>query len=493
MGRLLWLFSGVLLAAGLAACGSEDAKRVVSAEGGAAGEAGAEGAPEPAEGGSAGAGEPVMHEAAGAGGAGGAPELGCPEPTSGPTVVTADITEPTTWTADGSPYELMNAISIREALVIEPCVEVLLPAGIVVTVRDQGSIEGIGTPAQPIYIGPLDSAEPFGQLRTWGLPINLAYTTIEGGGDLGNIVDESRAMIEAQGLDNQAPTQEVLTFDHVTVRSSLGIGIRLYDGAGFGSGSGDLIVTGNATFPVSIWGRALGTLPTGDYTGNGNDAIFIVGMNAGQQNVIEDATMFNRGVPYQVGNLSGSVSARLNIGAPDTEPVPLLTIEPGVTVRFGPEGRLHIGSSGIIGALSAIGTADEPITFTSVAAEPAAGDWWGLYFWHTPDERSRLDHVVVEYAGGVSQTGSYSCIYDDNLNPDAAIRFLGEDPPSGQLVTNSTISQSAGHAFDRGWVGGEIDFTPSNTFEGVARCQQSYPRPEPPGICPAPPPCTPVE
>jgi hypothetical protein len=481
MGRLIWPLFGIFLVSGFAACGSDDGKRVAPGDGGSAGEAvaGAAGAPEPASGGASGE-APVA-----AGGEGGAAPLGCLEPTMGPTTVTADITEPTTWTADGSPYELMNPISVRDALIIEPCVQVLLPGGAVVTVRDQGSIEGIGTEAQPIYIGPLDAAEPFGQLRTWGLPVTLAYTTIEGGGDLGNIVDESRTMIEAQGLDSQGPTQEVLTFDHVTVRGSLGIGIRLYDGAGFGAGSGDLIVTENETFPVSMWGRAMGTLPTGDYTGNAEDAIFIVGMDAGQQNVIEDATMFNRGVPYQVGNVSGSVSARLQVGADAPDPAPLLTIEPGVTVYFGPEGRLAV----VRGALSAVGSAAEPITLTSAAAAPAAGDWWGVYFIETPDARSELDHVVVEYAGGLSQTGSYSCIYDDNLNPDAAIRFLGEDPPAGQIVTNTTIIESARDAFDRGWVGAEIDFTPSNTFQGVTRCLQTFPRPEPPGVCPDPPPC----
>ena len=486
MRRLFWPLASLSLVSVYAACGAEDGKRAVQADGGGAGAADADadagaGAVEPAPGG---AGGLAPAASGGAGGEAGAP-LGCPEPTSGPTTVTADITEPTTWTADGSPYELMNGISVRDALVIEPCVEVLLPGGAIVTVRDQGSIEGIGTEHRPIYIGPLDPAEPFGQLRTWGLPIHLAHTTIQGGGELGNIVDESRAMIQAQGLDNEAPTQEVLTFDHVTVRNSLGLGILLFDGAGFGAGSGDLVVSENASFPVSMWGRALGTLPTGDYTGNGDDAILVVGMNAGQQNVIEDATMFNRGVPYQVGNLSGSVSTRLNIGSDEPDPAPLLTIEPGVTVRFGPEGKLYVAR----GALSAVGTEDEPITFTSAAAEPAAGDWWGVYFIDSPDERSQLAHVVVEYAGGLSQTGSNSCIYDDNLNPDAAIRFLGEDPPAGQIVTNTTIRESAAHAFDRGWIGADVDFGPTNTFTSIARCLQTLPRPTPPGGCPISLPC----
>jgi hypothetical protein len=488
MGRLLWPLTGILLVSGFAACGSDDAKRVVAAEGGVAGEEGGGGSPEPAAGGAAGAAEPA---AGGAGGAGGAMAPGCPEPSSGPTTVSTDITEPTTWTADASPYVLMYSVNVRAALSIEPCVRVLIPAASVITVRDQGSIEGIGTEARPIYIGPSVEGEPWGNLRTFGLPISLAHTTIEGGGELGNIVPDAQAMIDAQGVDGQAPTQEVLTFDHVTVRDSLGQGVLLRDGAGFGVGSQELIVTGNATFPVALWGRAVGTLPTGDYTGNGDDAIFVIGTGAGQQSVIEDATMFNRGVPYQVGNLSGSVSASLNIGAIDPDPAPLLTIEPGVTVRFGPAGHLYVGNPlDPRGALSAVGTVDEPITFTSAAAAPVAGDWWGVYFWDVPDARTALDHVVVEYAGGVSQTDSSSCKYADNLNPDAAIRFLA-GAPTGQIVTNTSVIESAGHGIDRGWLGAEIDYLPTNTFQSVARCAQTFPRPEAPSICPDPPPCPP--
>jgi len=192
-------------------------------------------------------------------------------------------------------------------------------------------------------------------------------------------------------------------------------------------------------------------------------------------------------VPYDIG--SDTVSAALNVGAaPPAEP-PLLTIEPGVTLRFAPAGRLYVGNPlAPVGSVSAVGTEAEPITFTSAAAKPAAGDWWGIYIFDTPDERTEFDHVVVEFAGGSSQTGSASCSYVGISNPDAAIRFMAGAPP-GQVVTNSLITDSLGHGIDRGWTGAEIDYSPTNTFKNVKNCVQTLPHPDPPGICPIPPPC----
>ena len=70
-------------------------------------------------------------------------------------------------------------------------------------------------------------------------------------------------------------------------------------------------------------------------------------------------------------------------------PTATLTIEPGVVVRFEPGTGLYIGYRGgaynhsWFGALFAQGTESAPITFTSNAANPAPGDWKGIYFGDT--------------------------------------------------------------------------------------------------------------
>ncbi|HWB78256.1 MAG TPA: hypothetical protein VG755_24995 [Nannocystaceae bacterium] len=177
----------------------------------------------------------------------------------------------------------------------------------------------------------------------------------------------------------------------------------------------------------------------------------------------------------------------------------VLTIEAGSELHFAKDGVLHVdyGSYPGVGdgVLVAVGTPDNPIVFTSVATSPAPGDWYGIYFWNQPDPRNAIAHARVEFAGGVSQLGSGACTTDGIDNHDAAIRFLGTggqlmpDSPSGQIVTDTRIVSSAGSGIDRGWFGAPIDYLDSNEFVDVAQCQQSYPHPEAPEICPDPAPC----
>ena len=91
-------------------------------------------------------------------------------------------------------------------------------------------------------------------------------------------------------------------------------------------------------------------------------------------------------------------------GIDGADEITTLTIEPGAELRFNQNVRLNIGStSGEPGALSAVGTADEPIIFTCNQETPAPGDWYGIYLYdnNTDDDDAStiLEHCVVEYAG----------------------------------------------------------------------------------------------
>lgn len=78
-----------------------------------------------------------------------------------------------------------------------------------------------------------------------------------------------------------------------------------------------------------------------------------------------------------------------------------LTIAPGTRVAFVPrdDDGDGIGDSELLveGNLQAVGSAGEPILFTSAASEPKAADWKYLYIDFGRGE-SLLDHVVCEYA-----------------------------------------------------------------------------------------------
>lgn len=410
----------------------------------------------------------------------------CPAPGAGPTMA-GDVTTDATWTADGSPYIVDHNITIRATLTLEPCTQVLFAPDVGAVVRDAGRIVGHGTEAAPIELAQLEPGIPWGNIRIWqGGPLELSYTTIAGGGAVGSTVGLAAAMIDAQGVDVEGVG--ALRFDHVIVRDSDSQGIILRDGARFSADSAGLVATGNAGHPVNMWAQGVSTLPSGEYTGNEVDAIFLVG--SGPASIAQDATIHDRGVPYIVGTPETGTQLRVT---GEVASVPLLTIEPGVELAFGPGGGLHLDygshSGPARGALVAVGTQDAPIRFTSSAQAPAAGDWYGIYFWNEPDPRSAIEHAVVEYAGGTSQIGSSTCAWSGTRPHDGAIRFLGEPAPAGQLVTNTLIRDSAGHGIDRGWMGDLIDYQATNTFESIAFCIESYPHPLDPTPCPDPAPC----
>jgi hypothetical protein len=91
----------------------------------------------------------------------------------------------------------------------------------------------------------------------------------------------------------------------------------------------------------------------------------------------------------------------------------VLTIQPGVTVKFDPGTLLEIGStSGGGGTLVADAGAGAPITFTSNQASPAPGDWSGIktygnmvraqYSGGSYTSGTVFRNCVIEYAGGAA-------------------------------------------------------------------------------------------
>lgn len=82
-----------------------------------------------------------------------------------------------------------------------------------------------------------------------------------------------------------------------------------------------------------------------------------------------------------------SISGTITVGG-------LLTVKPGVTIKFGPDAGLDIQDNG---QLSAIGTDQKRILFTGSQATP--GHWRGLQYFGSRSNNNVLEHVTVEYAG----------------------------------------------------------------------------------------------
>jgi hypothetical protein len=228
-------------------------------------------------------------------------------------------------------------------------------------------------------------------------------------------------------------------------------------------------------------------LPEGDYTGNAKDRIALqTAFFAGQTNqrtITTDVTIHDRGVPYCVGlDSEGTIRVGNPAGA-----APLVTIEAGVTIGFtrGPNGAGRFQVDGDTttagtpaqGAVSAVGTATDPIVFTSCEATPAAGDWVGLSFTGI-DARTELDHVQILNAGsdsgalGVCETNPGGTI--SPFDGDAALQvFFNDGAPSASFLSNSTISASAGNGIYRAWSVADVDFLGNNSVSGVGWCTQT--------------------
>ena len=412
----------------------------------------------------------------------------CVAPTKGPTMHGGGSTsdpESDVWTADASPHILPYDTTIYKTVTIEPCAEVLLAAGRQITVR--GKLLAEGTATKRIHIGAKDAAQPWSNIRTLSGTVRLAYSTIDGGGDPLNTNTDIAGMLMMTGTDGTKPTQETLFVDHVTLDGSKSNGAVLSGGAGFAQGSQNLVIKGSTGNPINIAARAAGTLPGGSYTGNGVDAIVLPGGV-----FVETATLKNLGVPYNVGTPSGA-AGDLRVEGPAAGPVSTLTIEAGVHLRFKKGGGFAVSYAGgdtpATAALIAIGgPADKQIVFTSWETAPAAGDWLGISFGLVPLPTNKLDNVRVEYAGGLSGTENASCrMSGEDAANNAAIRVFG--PPPSQFITNTTIANSASYGIERAWRANNVtDFLPTNTFEQVVKCNETFPK-DPNGVCPTTWPC----
>lgn len=391
-----------------------------------------------------------------------------------------------TWTAAASPHVVDANLTIAagRTITVEPCAVVQLKGAVGMLI--QGKLVAEGAADKPIRFERGEAATAWTSIETRkGAEVRLAYATLEGGGNSGGGRPTQFGALDIRGDQELAP-QPLLFVDHVTVKGSQSLGVWVREGGGFAPGSTDLTITGGADFPILIWGRAAGTLPSGTYTGNGTDEI-ILPANGGADDIKEDTTLAERGVPYRIGGPTGG--KRLTVAG--TGSAPLLTIAPGVTLRFDKDTRLSVDetSGTALGALRAEGTADKQIVFTSAAAAPAPGDWVGIVLEGKPDARDKIAFAKVAYAGGGSQISSFDCPSPVNtgFSNEGAILIIGGAPASA-FVTNTTIENSAGDGIVRGWTGAPVELLATNTFTSVTRCNQTFPKPST-GTCPDPAPC----
>ena len=407
----------------------------------------------------------------------------CPVPvgpgtTHGGETITAD----TVWRAADGPHTTPGFIIAKGAtLTLEPCAEVRIQSG---GITVDGALKAVGTATQPIHVLADDATKPWSYIRFMGGTGSFSYATIENGGDPAD--PNGLGLIDVRGDTTVTARQELVHLDHVTLKTSAQFGLSLRSNATLTKDSDALTISGAKLGPVRTWPGLAGNIPAGTYTGNDVDELVVIaedGMN-------EDTTWHDRGIPYRLGEALTKNGIDMRVGkAAQGSPKVTFTVEAGVTVKVVPTGRILMSKATPVttGVMVANGTAAKPIVFTSAAATPAPGDWVGLWF-DGPEAGNHLDYVHVDFAGGPTQAKSFHCDLQGTLfeAEDASIVLFGQ--PASSFVTNSSFTSSAGYGIGRAWSGDLVDFIPTNTFTGMARCKQSYPR-ETNGACPATVPC----
>ncbi|MEM9862025.1 MAG: hypothetical protein AAF938_10440 [Myxococcota bacterium] len=248
---------------------------------------------------------------------------------------------------------------------------------------------------------------------------------------------------------------------NVVVRNGQGIGINA---SSFGAASRELTVSEMTGRPLHLrTANAVNNLPSGSYTGNGEDLIEV----AGVQNRAAEITFGARGVPYI------QVVERVNFG----EEGHVVTFEAGVEYRFSPGAFMVVGFGNSVGTLLVNGTTEAPVIFTSGADAPEPGDWNGLQLGPQIQSTSVINNAEFRFGG---QAPDGACREDD-----ANLSFAGAND-TDVAVTNVRFADSAGFGVcvidGRQLVNGETDVTTGltgsgNVFEGNAAGEVGVARP----------------
>jgi hypothetical protein len=418
-------------------------------------------------------------------------------PTGTPITHQGTISADETW-ASGIHEVTANVRVTGGTLTIAPCTEVrLAPDTSIELDATATAIVAEGSVTDPIRFVRDTADQPWGHISVVApARASLAYATLQGGGTAGDYktAQQLGATLVAHGTAAMLPA--VLAVDHVTVDGSSGIGVFL-DAARFVPGATALTVSNAGFYPVLLGADSATDLPDGDYTQNADAAILLQTTGTAAiydqtRIVLADTTLHDRGVPYQVGAVAATIVVADGVAG---HPAATLTIDPGVTLRFTPQGvtgtsRIQVRgvSTGVPqGALVAAGTTAQPIVFTSSAATPAAGDWQGLEFRGAVDPSTRIDHAVIEYAGGPSFAVGV-CEWSPgtgNAKQDGAVIVgIADGQVPTEFVTNTAVSASAGVGVYRGWKATDVDFLATNTFTGIAGCLQTN-VPSAANACPA--------
>ena len=357
---------------------------------------------------------------------------------SAPTEIDANVTVPTTWTAQGfgcTDYVVLNKISVTDTLTVEPGAVVHFAADAELRVTSGGSIVADGTSAAPIlFTGTASVPGHWNGIIVWRTGEDprsvFDHVTIEYAGGEPAAPDfdvYGYNLVLGSPTGDPSTMARETTLTNTTLRHSAGYGLYLsYQSTFVPNGFANNTLTENALGAAHVSAQAARWLDAAtSYDGNGTEFVFLDATNTARDNVLDDATWpaLGDGVRYLV---EGVIDLRA-----------VLTLEPGVTLSFSQDTGIFAQNenAGIV----ADGTSANPIVLTGETK--VGGSWYGVYLRQARMAGNVMDHVTIEYGGGDGQAGAD--VTGWRTNDDHQFNLsIGQNPQNevAQMdVTNSTF------------------------------------------------------
>ncbi len=343
------------------------------------------------------------------------------------------ISEDTNWTIEGSPYIVLNNVSIQDSatLTVDTDVVVKFESGVYMNVGDvvSGTLIADGVTFTSNSVTPA--------LGDWG---TISFYYYSDGSRLNNCTVEY-----GNGVDIQCSGSVTVT-NSIIRNNSFGFGVNSSNptisgctiennalgGGGFYRAE-ETIFTNNIVRnnggDFTIYAREPGDLPTIDssntFEGNSHQIVYFEGGGY----IDSDRHWYDLGLDYYInGNLNVTNGATL-------------TLE-GCTLKMSDSAvleQISIGSGALIA---------EGVTFTSQNETPAPGDWGTISFYYNSDG-SRLNNCIVEYGNGVDIRASGSVTVTNSIirNNNYGFGVYRSIPTiSGCIIENNVLG---GVEFDR--------------------------------------------
>lgn len=350
---------------------------------------------------------------------------------AGPTYIYNDIDQPTTWTLDNSPYVItpglgrLKKILIKAELTIEPGVVVKFQpnhwngryAALEVDGAEGGRLLASGTADRPIvftsyYDNDYDTVVgndkapqkgDWSSLRFYADNSILEHVIVRYASEIYTAMSElefhdlSQAQISHSFIELSNGSGAILdgdakpVLDDVTFQHNNGAALWLFSATGPGILKNSRIQFNSGECVLKIDANSLFKFENNNYHSNQSS------VNCLKGTANREVTWYNLGLPYLL---------RASVG-----PAGVVHIEPGTIFKFdlGVTNAYHLLIDG--GRLYALGTADQPIIFTSWRDDSAGGDsnhdghdtapaprdWSEIYFQnHAVGE---FDYAQIRYGG----------------------------------------------------------------------------------------------